>query len=65
MDQEIIKGLVRDLAEVESKVTEAQEVINILKEAGEQTADLEAQLRGLVTRRNKWQRVLKARGYVK
>lgn len=65
MDQEIIRGLVKDLEDVESKVIEAQEVINILKEAGEKTADLEGQLRGLITRRNKWQRVLKARGYVK
>jgi len=62
MASEVLKNIAADFAKIEPAITEANELINAMREAGEETAEMEAELRTLITRKTKWERMLKARG---
>ena len=63
MNSEILKSVKGDLETREPKIEEAEELIATLKEVGEDTREMETQLRTLKIRRDKWKKVLIARGY--
>jgi len=62
MASEILKTIASDIESVTSKIEEAQELIGALKEAGEDTSQLEIDLRSLLVRKTKWENMLRARG---
>lgn len=62
MPSQVLKDIAEDFAKVEPAIEEAQELIDALREAGEDTTKMEAELRSLKTRKTKWERMLKNRG---
>lgn len=62
MPSQVLKDLAKDFERVEPAITEAEELITAMREAGEDTAKMEADLRSLKSRKGKWERMLKARG---
>ena len=62
MASEVLKNIAADFAKIDPAITEADELIQAMREAGEETAEMEAELRTLKTRKTKWERMLKARG---
>lgn len=62
MPNEILKTIAGDIQEVNDKIEEARELIGAMKEAGEDTHEMEADLRLLTVRKNKWENMLHARG---
>ena len=62
MSDAILRGVAEDLKGVEVHIEEAQMLIDAMKEAGEQVSEQEASLRSLRTRKEKWKRMLEARG---
>lgn len=62
MASEVLKNIAADFAKIDPAITEADELIQAMREAGEETAEMEAELRTLKTRKIKWERMLKARG---
>jgi len=62
MPSEVLKNIAEDFAKIEPAIAEANELISAMREAGEETAEMEAELRTLITRKTKWERMLKARG---
>lgn len=65
MTSQILKDIAMDFDRVAPAITEAEELIAAMREAGEDTATLEAELRSLKTRKGKWERMLKARGLLR
>lgn len=63
MANEMLKSIAEDFKSIDPKIAEAKELIAALREAGESTAQLEADLRALELRRDKWGKMLRARGY--
>jgi hypothetical protein len=63
MASEVLESIAKDVATINVRIKEAQELIGAMQEAGEPTATLEADLRSLVIRKDKWQKMLEARGY--
>ena len=61
MASEVLRNIARDFSQVQPAIDEATELIAALKEAGEPTADLEAELRALKIRQKKWETMLRAR----
>lgn len=53
----------RDLKSIKSQYKVASDLISAMKEAGEDTAELESDLRKLEVRQDKWERMLDARGF--
>jgi len=62
MPSEVLKNVAQDFKRVQPAIEEAEELIKAMKEAGEDTAVMEAELRKLTIRKTKWERMLKARG---
>ena len=62
MPSEVLKNIAADFKQVQPAIDEAEELIQALKDAGESTADLEAELRALKIRQKKWHTMLKNRG---
>lgn len=62
MPSEVLKNIAEDFKRVDPAIAEAEELILAMREAGEETATMEAELRTLKTRKTKWERMLKARG---
>ncbi len=62
MPSQVLKDIALDFARVEPAINEAEELITAMREAGEDTAQMEADLRALKLRKGKWERMLKARG---
>lgn len=62
MPSEVLQQIAQDFKDIEPQIKEAEELIQAMKEAGETTTDMEAQLRALKQRKLKWERMLKARG---
>lgn len=62
MPSEVLKNIAADFKRVNPAIKEAEELIQAMKEAGEETSGMEAELRKLKMRKDKWQRMLKARG---
>lgn len=62
MPSQVLKDIASDFARVEPAILEAEELIKAMHEAGEETTQMEADLRSLKLRKGKWERMLKARG---
>jgi len=62
MPSQVLKDIAADFARVDPAIDEAEELISAMREAGEDTTKMEADLRGLKLRKTKWQRMLKNRG---
>lgn len=62
MPSQVLKDIASDFARVEPAIQEADELIKAMREAGEDTTQMEADLRSLKLRKGKWERMLKARG---
>ena len=62
MASEVLKNIALDFKRVDPAIKEAEELISAMKDAGEETSKMEAELRKLVMRKDKWTRMLKARG---
>ena len=62
-DNEVLKSVAADIANINIMIRNAEELIAALREAGETVTDQEAALRTLKIRKEKWERMLQARGY--
>ena len=61
MASEILKSVKEDLLKLEPSILEAEELLDVMKEVGEDVVEMTKELRSLKTRKEKWERVLKAR----
>ncbi len=57
-----IRVLGEDFSEMNKKVKTARAIIALAKDAGEQTAEWEGQLRALIIKKDKWAAALRKRG---
>jgi len=64
MANETLKAVGEDILKISDAIVEAEELISALKEAGEETAVHEQDLRTLRTRKEKWERMLRNRGAI-
>ena len=62
-ENEVLKSVAADIATINTAIRNAEELIAALREAGESVTDQEASLRTLKIRKEKWERMLQARGY--
>ena len=62
MANETLKAIGEDINKITESIAEAEELVSALKEAGEETATLESELRTLKVRKGKWERMLRNRG---
>jgi len=62
MPSQVLKDIAEDFKRVDPAIKEAEELISAMKEAGEETVTMEAELRTLKLRKTKWERMLRARG---
>lgn len=63
MSDEILKGVVQDVNKIEEEMEKASTLISFLRDAGEDTAEAETELRKLEIKKEKYKRTLKDRGY--
>jgi hypothetical protein len=63
MADDVLAKVASDLTTVNSEITNASNLIQVLKDAGEDTVKAESDLRQLIIKRDKWQRTLEDRGY--
>lgn len=63
MEGDVLARVANDLKTVNTEISNASSLIEILKEAGEDTIKAEADLRQLMIKRDKWQRTLENRGF--
>lgn len=61
MASEVLRNIAADFKKIQPAIEEAKELIQAMKDAGESTAEMEAELRQLTIRKDKWERMLKAR----
>lgn len=62
MPSQVLKNIAEDFKRVDPAIMEAEELIAAMREAGEDTISMEAELRTLKARKTKWERMLKTRG---
>ncbi len=63
MSDNVLQNIADTVNEINKNIINAQTLIDAMREAGETTAELDAKLKGLVNRKQKWESMLKARGY--
>lgn len=63
MANDVLAKVASDLKTVNGEIESASSLIQVLKEAGEDTVKAESDLRQLIIKRDKWQRTLEDRGY--
>lgn len=61
-EQEILKQVAQDFKVIVPKIVDAEDLIKALRDAGEDTVKMDADLRVLKQRRDKWERMLRGRG---
>jgi len=62
MENEILNGVAKDMEQVTKRLVQAQDLVDALKEAGEDTSKMESDMRLLQMRKGKWENMLKNRG---
>ena len=62
MADEILNEIAVDVKEIQTAIDRAKVLISAMKEAGEDTHEMEADIRLLESRKIKWERMLKSRG---
>lgn len=65
MPNQVLEEIAGTIKDLDKQIDEAQELLNALSEAGEDVTLIKADLSKLRVRKNKWERMLKARGYLK
>lgn len=62
MADEVLEEIAGDVRNIQIAIDRAKILISAMKEAGEDTHEMEADIRLLEVRKTKWERMLKARG---
>ncbi len=62
MADEILQEIAADVKDIQTAIDRAKVLISAMKEAGEDTHEMESDIRLLEIRKTKWERMLKARG---
>lgn len=62
MAEEILQEIAVDVKNIQTSIDKAKILISAMKEAGEDTHEMEADIRLLEVRKIKWERMLKSRG---
>lgn len=59
---DVLTQLGGEISKINREIDETHELITALREAGEETAELESELKKTEIRKNRWQNMLEARG---
>jgi hypothetical protein len=59
----LIKSIVQQLKESETKMEDLRKAIDLLRDLGENTAQKTIEYQQLIARREQWKNALRARGY--
>ncbi len=59
--KDLLKQAAQDIAEVEPKIKQAEDLISMLEQAGEDVTPHKNKLRELKTRSNRWNQAIKSR----
>jgi len=62
MQEELLKRIYQNIKGAEAAITEARELIDLMREAGEDVREMEETLRELEIRKERWIRALEVRG---
>jgi hypothetical protein len=62
MADEVLESIAKDIRDIQTSLDRAKTLISAMKEAGEDTHEMEADVRTLEIRKTKWERMLKSRG---
>jgi len=62
MADEVLESIAKDVRDIQTSLDRAKTLISAMKEAGEDTHEMEADVRTLEIRKTKWERMLKSRG---
>jgi len=62
MADEILQEIATDVKSIQTAIDRAKVLISAMKEAGEDTHEMESDIRLLEVRKTKWERMLKSRG---
>lgn len=65
MSNEVLSNIASQFGDVEKQIVEAENLIKAMEDAGENVTTLKAELSALKMRKDKWQRMLSARGLYK
>ena len=63
MSENIFQTVATEMQQVDNSIKMARDLINALKEVGEDVTDKEANLRNLEKKKVKWSKMLAKRGY--
>ena len=58
----VLQSVAEDIKNISRELGRAKTLVQVLKDAGEDVAKMEADIRNLEIRKKKWERVLSARG---
>ena len=64
MTNPVLERIAEEIKDIEASISEARELIEAMREAGEDVSTLERTLVELETRKERWSRMLKARGII-
>lgn len=59
----VLQSIANDIGTANAQIAQAKELIEAAREAGESVGTMEADLRALEARKQKWENMLKANGY--
>ena len=62
MATDVLKNIAAQFADVEEQIKEAEDLLKAMQDAGEDVTTMKADLGALKMRRDKWVRMLSARG---
>ena len=62
MPNPILEDIARDIKSIEGDIASARDLIDAMREAGEDVTDLESDLSELEIKKERWVRMLKGRG---
>lgn len=62
MADPVLESVAEDLKVITSELDRAKSLVQVLKEAGEDTVKIESDIKALEIRKKKWERVLETRG---
>lgn len=60
---EILQGTADDLKEIQERIKDAEELIKVLREAGQDTIKVESDLKQAKIQYERWRKTLENRGY--
>ena len=63
MPDPILENVAARMQELNEVISRGQDLLNAMKEAGEETGELTNELNRARVRKTKWENMLKARGY--